>query len=192
MRPDHVLPLPSTPGPNLRNTLANPPVNTSPAIFNTPSKLEHFLQEAKQNGIPGVGSFHPMLMEKGYGPDIMHIISISDLVTIGMAPGDAIRLREYASRWWTEEHRCVAKRPRETGISSTSARALLPTSELTPPSKRLHFEKRYNDGGAMTIYGPAVKSGGWDDDADYMWWVYSKEMSMYVPLPMGKVPVLND
>ena len=103
MRPDRVLPLPSTPDPNLRSKLASPPVNTSPAIFNTPSKLERFLQAAEQNGIPGVLSFHPMLSEKGYGPDIMHLVSVGDLGNIGMAPGDAIHLREYASRWWTDK-----------------------------------------------------------------------------------------
>ena len=68
-------------------------------LMNTPLKLEHFLQAAEQNGIPGVLSFHPMLSEKGYGPDIMHLISVSDLGNIGMAPGDAICLREYALRW---------------------------------------------------------------------------------------------
>ncbi|KAN0131058.1 hypothetical protein V8E53_011191 [Lactarius tabidus] len=109
-----------------------------------------------------------------------------------MAPGDAIRLQEYASQWWTDECRCVAKRPCEETAqnTNTSTRALPPVSEVTPLNKWLCFEKRFNDGGGMTIYGPAVKSGSWDNDADYTWWIYSKELKMYVPLPMGKVPVL--
>ena len=91
MRPDHALPPLSTPGPNPRNKLASPVANTPPTIFNTPSKLDRFLQSVEKNGVPGVVSFHPMLSEKGYGPDIMHLINISDLVDIGMPPGDAIR-----------------------------------------------------------------------------------------------------
>ena len=64
--------------------------NNSPAVFNTPSKLERFLQSAEQNGIPGVVSFHLMLSEKGYGPDIMHLVSVANLGNVGMAPGDAM------------------------------------------------------------------------------------------------------
>ena len=41
-------------------------------------------------------------------------------------------------------------------------------------------------------FRPAVKSGTLDDDVDYVWWVYLKDLGMYVPLPMGKVPVLLD
>ena len=163
--------------------------NNSPAVFNTPSKLERFLRSAEQNGIPGVVSFHPMLSEKGYGPDIMHLVSVADLGNVGMAPGDAIRLREYASRWWTDERRHATKRPRDTEVST---QALPPVSKSTPPSKKLRFEKRYNGGGGLMTFGPAVKSGTLDDDVDYAWWVYSKELGMFVPLPMGKVPVLLD
>jgi hypothetical protein len=119
MRPDHALPPPSTPGPNPHNKLASPIVNTPPAIFNTPSKLDRFLQSVEKNGIPGVVLFHLVLSERGYGPDIMHLIKISDLVDIGMPPGDAIRLKEYAVRWWADEHQHVAKRPCEVKITPT-------------------------------------------------------------------------
>ena len=120
----------------------------------------------------------------------MHLINVRDLVDIGMPPGDAIRLREYAAKWWSDERRQVAKRPRDAETTSNSA--IRSVAESTPPSKQLRFEKCFNDGGGMTIYRPAVKSGSWDDDADYTWWVFSKELKMYVPLPIGKVPVLDD
>ena len=192
MRPGNALPLPSTPGPNLHSKPTSPPVNTSPAVFNTPSKLERFLRAAEQNGIPGVVSFHPMLSEKGYGPDIMHLVSVGDLGNIGMAPGDAIRLREYASKWWTDERRRATKRARDTDtVAGNLTRARPPASESTPPSKKMRFEKRYNDGGAHTLYGPAVKLGSLDDDVDYIWWIYSNDLKMYIPLPMGKVPVIE-
>jgi hypothetical protein len=187
MRPDHALPPPSTPGPNPRNKLASPIVNTPPAIFNTPSKLDRFLQSAEKNGIPGVVLFHLVLSKRGYGPDIMHLIKISDLVDIGMPPGDAIRLKEYAVRWWADERRRVAKRPHEVEITPTLP---LP-ADSTPPSKRLRFEQHFNDGGAARYYSPDVRSGNCED-VDHTWWVYSKELLMFVPLPMGKLPILDD
>jgi hypothetical protein len=194
MRPDHVLP--STP--NIHNKLASSVVtgNTPPAIFNTPSKLERFLHAAEGNGIPGVVSFHAELSEKGYGPDIMHLVNVSDLVDVGMPPGDAIRLKEFASRWWTDERRHASKRQRPRDVetihnTAASTSAIPLPAEMTPSSKRLRFEKRFNDGGGMTIYGPGVKSGSCEDE-DYTWWLYSKDLKMYVPLPMDKVPILPD
>ena len=123
----------------------------------------------------------------------MHLVSVSDLTDIGMPPGDAIRLKEYSSRWWTEERQCVRKCPRDmhtTENPNMSPQALPLAADSTPPSKRLHFEKRFNDGGGMTVYGPAIRSGSWEDE-DYMWWLYSKELKMYLPLPINKVPVLE-
>ena len=137
-----------------------------------------------------------MLSEKGYGLDIMHLVSVGDLGNIGMAPGDAtIRLREYALRWWTDECQCAAKCPHDTEtihMANMLTQTLPPVSESMPLNKWLCFEKHFNDRGGMTIHGPTVKSGSWDDDVDYTWWVYLKEMNMYVPVPMGKVPVLDE
>ena len=59
---------------------ASSSANTPPAIFKTSSKLEHFLQAAERNGIPGVVSFHSMLLKKGHGPDIMHLVGVGDLL----------------------------------------------------------------------------------------------------------------
>ena len=191
MHPDRTLPLPSTPGPIIHNRLASHSANTPPAIFNTPSKLERFLQAAERSGIPGVVSFHSVLSEKGYGPDIMHLVGVEELAKIGMLPGDALRLKDYASKWWNNKHRRVAKRPRDAETVSVSTRALPPLAKTTPPSKCLRFEKRFNDGGGMTIYGPAVKSGSCEDE-DYTWWLYSDELKMYLQLPTNKVPILKD
>ena len=157
----------------------------------TPSKLERCLQAAERSGIPGVVSFHSMLSKKGYGPDIMHLVSVADLVDIGMAPGDAICLKKYALKWWNGEHHHVAKHPRDVETVSISTQAIPPLAELTPLSKRLHFEKCFNDDGGMTVYRPAVKSGSCKDE-DYTWWLYSKELKMYLQLPMNKAPVLKD
>jgi len=107
-----------------------------------------------------------------------------------MPPGDAIRLKEYASRWWTDECRCVGKCPHELETVHNANTSTQVASESTPPSRRLRFKKRFNNGGGNTVYGPAVKSGSWEDE-DYTWWLYSKELKMYLPLPMNKVPILK-
>jgi hypothetical protein len=185
--------------PKLPNTPA-PRVLDSPIIlFNTPSKLDRFLQAAESNGVPGVHSYHVSLSTKGYGPDIMHHVSVSDLVEVGVSPGDAIRLREYASKWWAEECQRVAKRQRTPDAGSSRHRAAsslaTPVTDSTPPNKRLRFEKRFNDGGGMTTYGRAIVDvkGGYDfEENDYTWWVYSKDLKMDIPIPLGKVPVLAD
>ncbi|KAH9000081.1 hypothetical protein EDB92DRAFT_2110736 [Lactarius akahatsu] len=190
MRPGHAVP--TTPKPS--DKLTSCALNSPPAIFNIPSKLERFLQAAESNGVPGVQSYHSSLLLKGYGPDIMHLIAVPDLVEVGVSPGDAIRLREYASKWWAQERQRVTKRslsditqvraPLQTGSSS-----LAPIS--TPPNKRLRFEKRFYDGGGMTTYGCGIAKGTYDT-VDYTWWVYSWELKEYDPLPPGKVPVFND
>jgi hypothetical protein len=183
------LPLPSTPK-NLHDKLVTPVISTPPPIFNTPSKLERFLQAAERNGVPGVVSFYALLSVKGYGPDIMHIINVSDLVEIGMPPGDAIWLKEFAAKWWADEWQCVAKRPHNAETTPPHPRPV----NSTPPNKWLRFEKRFNDGGAARYYGPDVRSGNHvpnHEDNNHTWWVFSKELAMFVPVPMGKVPVLE-
>ena len=82
----------------------------------------------------------------------------------------------------------VAKRPRDAETAST----IQPVTELTHPPKQLCFEKRYNEGGATRLWGPAIKAGSWDDDTDYTWWVRSDELNMDVPLPRDRVPILED
>jgi hypothetical protein len=127
---------------------------------------------------------------KGYGPDIMHIINVSDLVEIGMPPGDAIWLKEFAAKWWADERQRVAKRPRNAETTPPHPRPV----DSTPPNKRLRFEKRFNDGSTARYYGPDVRSGNHvpnHEDDDHTWWVFSKELAMFVPVPMGKVPVLK-
>ena len=127
---DHALPLPSTPGPNICNKLASPSINASPAIYNTPSKLEWFLQAVERNGVPGVETFHPMLSAKGYGPDIMHLINICDLEKIGMPLGDAIHLKKYAARWWSVSRTCTSVHDRPPRVKEVQGIAL--TSPVRP------------------------------------------------------------
>lgn len=189
MRPDQVLPAPLK---LLDGQAASPTHPTPPEIFNTPSKLTRFLEAAENNGIPGVHSYHLSLSLKGYGSDIMYLVNTSDLIGVGVSPGDAIRLKEYALRWWTEECQRVAKWSRAPDNDHHfPATATQQPVDTTPPNKRLRFEKRFHDGGMMTTYGPNITKGSFED-ADYDWWVYSKDLKTFVPLPPGKVPVIGD
>jgi hypothetical protein len=139
------------------------------------------------------------LSQKIYGPDILHHVSVNDLVEVGVSPGDAIRLEEYASKWWVEESQHVAKCPRvpDPGSGGHRATPTLADSLIdnTPPSKWLHFEKRFDDGGGMTTWGRAIadmKADYEPEDTDYKWWVYSEDLQMAVPIPPGKLPILAD
>ena len=199
MRPE--LPFPSTPKVAHKSASSQAVLGSPVAIFNTPSKLERFLRDAESNGIPGVQSYDTLLMLKGYGPDILHLVNVQDLVDIGVSPGDAIRLREYASKWWMEERRRVSKRPRapDTDIAERHTVPTAPISAIdtTPPHQRLRFEKRFKGGGGMTTHGRAIVNANEFSDlgmpaGDYSWWVYSKDLGMDVPLPPGKVPVLAE
>jgi hypothetical protein len=66
-------------------------------------------------------------------------------------------------------------------------------SQRHPPNKWLQFEKHFHDGGMMSIYGCNIAKGASDyDDHDHSWWVYFKDLKMFVLLPPGKVPVIDD
>ncbi|KAH9083598.1 hypothetical protein EDB83DRAFT_2511911 [Lactarius deliciosus] len=126
----------------------------------------------------------------------MHLVNTGDLTEVGVSPGDAIWLKEFASSWWTDECRCVAKQshePETDKLNIDNYDAYIPVPppihNTTPLNKRLQFEKRYDDRGRMTAFGPNITNGGQDD---HTWWVYSRDLKTYVPLPPGKVPMLAD
>lgn len=152
MRPDLVMPAtPKTikaPGP----PASAPGLDTSSIIFNTPSKLERFLRDAERNGIPGVLNYHLSLSIKGYGPDILHMVNAQELTETGVSPGDAIRLREYANKWWAEEHRRVAKRPHAMVSEPTETRVAL-TPAPTPLTPHLRTSGCASKS-ALTMEGP--------------------------------------
>ncbi len=43
----------------------------------------------------------------------------------------------------------------------------------------------------MTVFGPGLDGGDVDENADYMWHVYSKDLKMVVPLPRDVVPIID-
>ena len=124
---------------------------------------------------------------------IMHRISINNLVDVGMSPGDAIQLREYTSKWWAKECQHVAKCPYIPEHHAMPIQAAA-VDNSTPPNEYLHFEKCYNSGGCLTTYGRAIVDSkeGYDEATNYIWWMYSKDLKMYIQLPPDKLPILAE
>jgi hypothetical protein len=118
----------------------------------------------------------------GFGPDILHLVDDGVLKNVGFTPGDVIRLKQNSQQWWNSAD---AKRKR-TNQSP-------PPVQLTPPNKRVTFEKRYNDGGGYRVYGPRMAEGEFSPDADAncQWYYFCKARNAMVPLPSGYVPVLD-
>ena len=45
----------------------------------------------------------------------------------------------------------------------------------------------------MSISGHDIAKAASDYNGhDHSWWVYSKELKIFIPLPAGKVPVIDD
>jgi hypothetical protein len=63
--------------------------------------------------------------------------------------------------------------------------------QLTPPNKRVTFEKRYHDGGGYRLYGPKIVEGDFTPAADVDWFYFCKARDAMVPLPPGHKPVID-
>ncbi|KAF8189594.1 hypothetical protein K438DRAFT_1552338, partial [Mycena galopus ATCC 62051] len=125
--------VPHTP-PKRRKTQED--IATSPVIP-TPSKLPRYLDHASTNlGVPTARTFESPMRRNGFGPDILHMLPDDDLMGMGMSKGDAIRLKAGAQNWWNGPD---AKKKRNVNT--------------TPPSQKVTFERRWDEGGAMRFYG---------------------------------------
>ncbi|KAJ7085267.1 hypothetical protein C8R44DRAFT_651224 [Mycena epipterygia] len=139
---------------------------SSQAAIPTPSKLPRFLEYAGQNlGVTSAPTFESRMRIHGYGPDILHLLEDQDLMDIGINKGDVIRLKAGAQSWWNgpEANKKRLHVEMEEGSTSwgsggpglfTPVRNQPHTIHTTPPSKKVAFEHRYEDGGALRFYGP--------------------------------------
>ena len=66
-----------------------------------------------------------------------------------------------------------------------------PDTPHTPPNLRVHFEKKYFDGGHMRLYGPWITLGKLPLGNDFDWTYFCEAHGRYVPLPDGYIPVLD-
>ncbi|KAJ7889684.1 hypothetical protein B0H13DRAFT_2532181, partial [Mycena leptocephala] len=134
--------------------IPNPKRIGSP-VLPTPSKLPRFLQYASTDlGIASAPIFESAMRRNGFGPDILHLLEDRDLTELGMKKGDVIRLKAGAPSWNGPDARKKHMRAdmEATSASGSSSGGFDPA---TPPSKKVTFKRRYDNGdGAMRFYGP--------------------------------------
>jgi hypothetical protein len=127
-----------------------------------------------------------VLADKGYGPDILHLVDDKALCTLGIPAGDVLRLKQAAPLWWKVEPGRALKRRHEV-LEGSPAEKL----QETPPNKEMRFEKCYLEGGSWTLFGPGTMEGDVDPNTDFTWYFYLKDLKMTLPLPHGLVPILD-
>jgi hypothetical protein len=151
------------------------------SITNSPSKLPRFLNYTETHlGITNACMHEQALKQMGYGPDILHLIDDSTLKDIGISLGDVIRLKQNSLQWWNGPN---VKRKADDHAPSPF--------DAAPASKRIHFEKQYHEGGAVSVFRPEMVEGDPDPGADFEWYYFCKAMNKLVPLPRGYILVLN-
>lgn len=167
----------------------HPPSSLATAVSdsppkNSPTKLPRFLQYAEEKeGIQNATMYEFALAEKGFGPDVIMMNDIdikTDLMSCGINAGDALCLKRAAQVWWTSPD---AKRTRR---SSTPER---PTDIDDRP--RIRFEKRYTDGGSVSVFGPGIIPGKNYQAKEYVWWFFNAHSKTLEKVPDGFVPDID-
>ncbi|KAJ7883099.1 hypothetical protein B0H13DRAFT_1890539 [Mycena leptocephala] len=156
-------------------------VTTSPVIP-TPSKLPRFLDHAATK--LGIASARSPMRRNGFGPDILHMLPDQDLVDIGLNKGDALRLKAGAQEWWKGPD-AKKKRSRGEMEAASSSGSKTPAFDghfdATPPSKKVSFKRRWDDGGSTRYYGPRIIAG---NDAKGVFYCCPIR-ERFVPMPLG-------
>jgi len=104
------------------------------------------------------------LQLKKYGPDILSEVPMSDLIMsdIGLAPGDALRLKCSSADWWNY----TAKRQRKEEVSmppyNWDEYPAGMADQTSPDKNPVKYELSFPDGGAQQYYGPHIQPGGGD------------------------------
>ncbi|KAJ7936526.1 hypothetical protein B0H13DRAFT_2303564 [Mycena leptocephala] len=153
--------------PPKKNTADTQRAAANSPVIPTPSKLPRYLDHANTKlGIVTARSFESPMRRNGYGPDILHMLPDQDLMDIGMNKGDAIRLKAGAQEWWKGPN---AKKKRGRGEMEAASGSGSETPafdghskdiDATPPSKKVSFERRWDDGGSMRFFGPQIRCEG--------------------------------
>ncbi|KAJ7098942.1 hypothetical protein C8R44DRAFT_642692 [Mycena epipterygia] len=167
----------------------------SSPVIPSPTKLPRFLEhaEAKQ-GVTTARNFESVMLTNGYGPDIIHLLDDQALVDCGFTKGDALRIKAGAGEWWkgpdAKRKRVQTEEPGSgsgSGSTSSSTHHVPHTQnnvDVTPPSKKVAFEHRYDDGGRERFYDPRLTPGRDGDEADTDTWFRSGG-GQWLPLPLG-------
>ncbi|KAJ7114795.1 hypothetical protein C8R44DRAFT_629617 [Mycena epipterygia] len=167
----------------------------SSPVIPSPTKLLRFLEHAEAKlGVTTSRNFESVMRTNGYGPDIIHLLDDQALVDCGFTKGDALRIKAGAGEWWkgpdAKRKRVQTEEPGSgsgSGSTSSSTHHVPPTQnnvDVTPPSKKVAFERRYDDGGRERFYGPRLTPGRDGDETDTDTWFRSGG-GQWLPLPLG-------
>jgi len=172
-------PHPKTPTPA---TIA-PPIISPPK--NTPSKLRRFLEHAEDRlGVRDAHIYEGVLENRGYGPDILHLVSDTDLEACGFNRGDVLRLKRGAADWWNGPE---AKKPKLDN----------PRATTPPPEYNIRFEKRFHMGGSVSLFGSGIYEAPAPDPKvlpvqyDYDYWYHNPVTKRLEQMPEGYLPDLD-
>ncbi|KAE9388473.1 hypothetical protein BT96DRAFT_803491, partial [Gymnopus androsaceus JB14] len=149
---------------------------------NTPTKPTRFLKYAAMEGVPNATMYEFQMKMKGYRPDILADIEMSELVEIGIPPGDVLRLKHAAPVWWTSA---------DVKRQHTNGNGFGEEGLGDPVGKPLiSFEKRYKDGsGAARMSGMLEPTDDFFDEI-YDWFFYLDAAKAMVPLPPHFMPII--
>ncbi|KAF8870045.1 hypothetical protein CPB84DRAFT_1855828 [Gymnopilus junonius] len=169
------------PNPPVTPSNPRPPSNeaaTSSPPKLTPSRLKAFLEYAQENlGVQYATHHEHALSSKQYGPDILHLVSDQDLLTLEIPHGDAIRLKRAAQDWWNGP---LAKRP-----------CAAPARPRTPSPDPIRFIKRFHgEDGQHSVFGKGLVEGDNRHCNEYDWYYYNRVEKREVKVPDGRIPDL--
>ena len=155
-------------------------IPTSPPI-NTPSKLKRYLEYAEKHlGVNNATTYERRLARESFGPDIILLINDQLLVDCGVPMGDAIRLKRGSSSWWASPE---AKRPRVLDNPTND--------DFFGAVYDIRFEKRFREGGSMSVFGSGLRPGRNRFSKRYHWFYYNSDTSRVEPVPPGFIPELD-
>ena len=176
-------PLPSTPKknqPDDHHTL-------KPSLL----QLGRFLTYAEEDaGVKNASRHEFSLADKGYGPNILHLVEDKTLCTLRIPAGDVLHLKQAAPLWWKTEPEHALKHRHEV-LEGSPNTLLVKKLPETPSNKKMRFEKCYPEGGSWTVFGPGTMEGDIGPNADFTWYYYSKDLKMTLLLPHGLVPIID-
>ncbi|KAE9390842.1 hypothetical protein BT96DRAFT_779050, partial [Gymnopus androsaceus JB14] len=149
---------------------------------NTPTKLIQFLKYAAMEGVPNVAMYEFRMKMKGYEPDILADIETSELVEIGIPPGDVLRLKHAAPVWWTSaDAKCQCTNGNRFGEEG-------PGDPVGKPL--ISFKKQYKDGSGAACMSGTLESTDDFFNEIYDWFLYLDAAKAMVPLPPHFMPVI--
>ncbi|KAL0057745.1 hypothetical protein AAF712_015605 [Marasmius tenuissimus] len=180
-----------------------------PEAKNTPTTLRRFLSYAKtQHNVVVPARAEEAMTQLGFGPDVLHLVTSSELEQLGFTKGDTIRIKTHAEKWWKgPDARQPFRRSQSPHARSPAVNPSLPNpgpfTPLRVPRPQtptndsreadIRFEKRFRDGsGASTVWGYGfMDAGSPKPDIDYDWFWYSNDLKRYLPMPCGSAPELE-